>query len=48
VHMAEELADVVIRVMDMCEAYGINLESEIEKKHKINKGRPYRHGNKRC
>lgn len=47
-HMKEELADVVIRVMDMCEAYGIDLEEEIRKKHEINKGRPYRHGNKRC
>lgn len=47
-HMKEELADVVIRVMDMCEAFGIDLEEEIRKKHEINKGRPYRHGNKRC
>ena len=47
-HVAEELADAVIRIMDMCEAYEINLEEEIRKKHEINKGRPYRHGNKRC
>lgn len=47
-HMAEELADIVIRVMDMCEAYDIDLAHEITRKHEINKLRPYRHGNKRC
>jgi NTP pyrophosphatase (non-canonical NTP hydrolase) len=47
-HMAEELADVVIRVMDMCEAYNIDLEKEVTKKHEINKKRSYRHGGKIC
>lgn len=47
-NMAEELADVAIRLMDLCEAYEIDLESEIYNKHKINKKRPYRHGGKRC
>jgi len=44
----EELADVAIRLMDMCEYLGIDLESEIKKKHEHNKTRPYRHGNKVC
>lgn len=43
-----ELADAVIRIMDLCGALGINLESAIETKHEYNKTRPYRHGNKRA
>ena len=42
----EELADVVIRVLSAAEEYGINLQSEILKKHNINKSRSYRHGGK--
>lgn len=41
-----ELADVVIRVMDMCEHYGIDLGNAIEEKHVYNTKRPERHGNK--
>lgn len=44
----EELADIVIRVLDAAGGYKIDLESEIRKKHEINKKRSYRHGNKRC
>jgi len=44
--IAEELADVVIRVMDFCEARGINLEEEIINKLEYNKQRPYKHGKK--
>lgn len=43
-----ELADVVIRVMDMCEHYGIDLEAAIAEKHTYNVTRPYRHGGKRA
>jgi NTP pyrophosphatase (non-canonical NTP hydrolase) len=46
VGMAEELADVVIRVFDMAEQLGIDLEEEIMSKHEYNKTRPYRHGGK--
>lgn len=46
--LGEELADVVIRVMDLAEAYGIDLYKEIHKKHEYNKTRPYRHGGKVC
>lgn len=42
-----ELADVVIRVMDICEQFGIDLESAIKIKHEYNKTRSYRHGNKK-
>lgn len=45
--VAEELADVAIRLFDTCEYLGIDLEKEISKKHKYNITRPYRHGNKR-
>ena len=41
-----ELADVVIRIMDMCEHYGIDLEAAILEKHKYNQTRPYKHGGK--
>lgn len=40
----EELADVVIRVMDMSEALGIDLEKEIQKKIEHNAGRAKMHG----
>ncbi len=43
-----ELADVVIRVFDLCGALGVTLEGVIEQKHKFNQTRPVRHGGKRC
>ena len=47
-NLAEELADIVIRVFDMAQHLGINIENEIIKKTMFNKTRPYRHGGKRC
>lgn len=41
-----ELADVVIRIADMCGLYGIDLEAAIIEKMAYNKSRPYRHGGK--
>lgn len=41
-----ELADIVIRVMDLAEALGIDLEGAIIQKHKYNKTRPFMHGGK--
>lgn len=41
-----ELADIVIRVMDMAEFYGINLEAAIDEKHIYNIQRAYKHGGK--
>lgn len=39
-----ELADVIIRCMDMADYYGIDLESAIIEKMEFNKTRPYKHG----
>ncbi len=40
----EELADIFIRLGDLCGSLNINIEEEIIKKMKKNKERPYRHG----
>ena len=45
-HLEEELADVVIRIMDFAEARGLNLGIAILLKHKYNCDRPYMHGGK--
>lgn len=39
-----ELADVVIRCMDLAEASGIDLWERIVEKHEFNKTRPFMHG----
>lgn len=44
--IAIELADVIIRIFDMCGKYGIDIEEAIKVKHEYNKTRPYKHGNK--
>lgn len=41
-----ELADIVIRCMDLAERYDINLGDAIIEKHEFNKTRPYKHGGK--
>jgi NTP pyrophosphatase (non-canonical NTP hydrolase) len=40
----EELADAMIRIMDLAEAHGLNVVGAILAKHEYNKTRPYRHG----
>ena len=47
-HIAEELADVLIRVLDLAEHYNINMSEAIAKKVEFNKSRPYRHRNKKA
>ena len=42
--VASELADVFIRVLDMCSIYCIDLEAEYERKMAYNRTRPWRHG----
>lgn len=46
--VAVELADVIIRIGDTCEKYGIPLCEAIEEKLAYNQNRPYRHGGKLC
>lgn len=39
-----ELADIVIRVFDLAEYYGIDLETEMRMKMDYNATRPFKHG----
>ncbi len=41
-----ELADCIIRILDMCGHYGIDIEKAILDKHECNISRPYKHGGK--
>ena len=43
----EELADVVIRIMDMAEHCGFRVAQAVLAKTKFNATRPYRHGGKK-
>lgn len=43
-----ELADAVIRIMDLCGRLGIDLEDCIQRKADYNRTRPARHGGKRA
>lgn len=43
-----ELADLMIRVFDICGMFGIDLDEAIRIKTEYNKTRPYRHGGKRA
>ena len=44
--MEEELADVMIRLLDLAENEGFNLEAAVLAKMVYNEDRPYRHGGK--
>lgn len=44
--IGHELADIVIRTMNLAEDLGINLEEQIREKHIFNSTRPFKHGNK--
>lgn len=42
-----ELADVIIRILDMVAFYNIDIDKAIAEKHEYNKTRPFKHGGKR-
>lgn len=39
-----EMADVLIRLLDVCDIHGIDLAAEYERKLAYNRTRPYQHG----
>ena len=43
---AVELADALIRILDICGRLGIDIESVVQMKHEFNVSRPVRHGGK--
>ena len=43
-NLAEEFADIFIRLADACEVMNINLEHEVQKKMEKNEKRQYLHG----
>lgn len=46
-NFAEELADVIIRVLDCSAGLGIDIDSTVRAKLEKNKARAYKHGGKR-
>jgi NTP pyrophosphatase (non-canonical NTP hydrolase) len=45
--VGSEFADVLIRLLDDCALFGVDLEAEYERKMAYNRSRTYRHGGKR-
>ena len=45
--VAVELADAIIRILDLSEYFGFDIEKYILDKHEYNKSRSYRHGGKK-
>jgi NTP pyrophosphatase (non-canonical NTP hydrolase) len=43
----EELADIIIRLMDFARGFNYDVAGAIEAKFEHNTGRPYKHGNKK-
>lgn len=44
--VGSELADVLVRLLDTCERYGVDLADEFARKLAYNAGRGHRHGGK--
>lgn len=47
-HLAEELADAFIRILDLCEHLKIDLARAVLYKAHYNESRSHRHGGKKC
>jgi NTP pyrophosphatase (non-canonical NTP hydrolase) len=45
--VGSEFADILIRLIDDCDIYGIDLAAEVERKLEYNRTRLYRHGGKK-
>ncbi len=43
-----ELADAIIRILDLCGYLNIDIEEAVRVKAEYNRTRPYRHGGKKC
>lgn len=46
-NLEEELADIIIRTLDMAHRLNVNIEEAVKAKHEYNKTRPHRHGGKK-
>jgi NTP pyrophosphatase (non-canonical NTP hydrolase) len=46
--VGSEFADILIRLLDDCERFGVDLVAEYERKLAYNRTRAHRHGNKRA
>lgn len=46
--IAVELADAIIRILDLCGKLDVDIESILWAKHQYNETRPHRHGGKVC
>lgn len=44
VGVPSEMADIIIRVLDACAAYGIDIDQAVREKMTYNKTRPFKHG----
>lgn len=44
--IATEMIDCIIRILDWCAFAGVDVDTLLALKHKYNKTRPYRHGDK--
>lgn len=42
--VGSEFADILIRLLDDCARFGVDLQAEYERKMQYNRTRPYRHG----
>lgn len=43
-----EIADAIVRILDMCAGFGIPIVEALQIKKEYNKTRPYRHGGKKA